>query len=189
MSKLRSGFSELIERFINYRKASGSWNEPNYGLNIRLFDNFCSDNYHPYAEMTQDMVDKWCAKRSTETNRSNETRTQIIRIFIDYLRRRGLTDVEQPTKFKAEPLKYTPYAFDDDELKNFFRVCDSIKPYLGRRATEIRRLTVPVFFRLLYSTGMRTTEARLLKRENVDLAHGIIDIPKFPLKLAYTNLR
>ena len=39
-------------------------------------------------------------------------------------------------------------------------------------------MTCPVFFRLLYSSGIRTTEARLLRRENVDLAHGVLDIQK-----------
>jgi integrase len=42
----------------------------------------------------------------------------------------------------------------------------------------IRKITIPVFFRLLYSTGIRTTEARLLRTENVDLKQGVIDIQK-----------
>lgn len=37
-------------------------------------------------------------------------------------------------------------------------------------------MTVPVFFRLLYSCGIRTNEARLLLRENVDLGRGILDV-------------
>jgi len=86
MSPFRSGFSKLIERFIEYRKASGSWNEPCYGLNIKLFDHFCADNDQSSSVLTQEMVDAWCAKRDTETNRSYETRTRVIRTFIDYLR-------------------------------------------------------------------------------------------------------
>lgn len=38
------------------------------------------------------------------------------------------------------------------------------------------KVEVPVFFRLLYSTGMRTTEARLLRVEDVDLQSGVINI-------------
>ena len=178
MSQLRSSFSNLIEQFIEYRKASGSWNEPNYGLNIRLFDHFCADNYPANMKLTQVMVDTWCVKRTTETNRSNCTRTQVIRVFINHLRNRNLTDVLPPVVLKPEPSAYIPYAFEEDELKRFFHACDSIQPYLGRRASVIRKFTIPVFFRLLYSTGMRTTEARLLKRDNVDLASGIIDIQK-----------
>ena len=37
-------------------------------------------------------------------------------------------------------------------------------------------MSVPVFFRLLYSSGIRTNEARLLLKENVDLRRGILDI-------------
>ena len=179
MNQFRSNFSKLIELFIEYRKASGSWNEPNYGLNIKLFDHFCADNYPADAMMTQEMVDTWCAKRDTETNRSHETRTGVIRLFIDYLRRRNLIDVFPPVKCKPESRTYIPYAFEADELKRFFHACDSIQPYHRKsKASIIRKFTVPVFFRLLYSTGMRTTEARLLKRDNVDLEQGIIDIQK-----------
>ena len=177
MSKFRSCFSALIERFIGYRKASGSWNEISYGQNIGYFDSFCADNYQGQA-LSQEMVDDWCAKRSTETNHSNYKRIQVVRMFIEYLRLRGLSDICPPAKLKAELSNYVPHAFSDDELKRFFHACDSIQPYKGRKVVEIRRLTVPVFFRLLYSTGLRTTEARFLKRKDVDLTHGIVSIQR-----------
>ena len=179
MNQYRSSFAGLIEKFIVYRKASGSWNEPNYGLNIKLFDHFCTDRYPADTVLTQDMVDAWCAKRETEANRSHVTRTGVIRAFVDYLRRRNLTTVIPPLKLKPESKTYIPYAFEDDELERFFHVCDDIQPYHKRKtAAWIRKYTVPVFFRLLFSTGMRTTEARLLKRNDVDLVHGVINIQK-----------
>jgi len=175
MSLYRSEFSGYIERFINYRKASGSWNEPAYGLNIKLFDHFCADNYHG-KELCQDMVDTWCAKRETENNRSCYTRTLIIREFIDYLQKRKLTDVVPATPPKPEKKKYIPYAFSNDELSRFFQECDSIVPYKGRFASVLKKVTCPVFFRLLYSSGIRTTEARYLRCEDVDLTHGVLNI-------------
>ena len=179
MNQYRSNFSGLIEKFIVYRKASGSWNEPNYGLNIKLFDHFCADHYPADIILTQEMVDAWCAKRDTEANRSQDTRTGVVRAFVDYLRRRNLTDVFPPPRFKPESSTYIPYAFEEDELTRFFHACDNIQPYHKRKTESwIRKYTVPVFFRLLYSTGMRTTEARLLNRNDVDLVHGVIDIRK-----------
>jgi len=175
MSLYRSEFSDYIERFINYRKASSSWNEPAYGLNIKLFDHFCADNY-PGKELCQDMVDTWCAKRETENNRSCYTRTLIIREFIDYLQKRKLTDVVPATPPKPEKKKYIPYAFSNDKLSRFFQECDSIVPYKGRFASVLRKVTCPVFFRLLYSSGIRTTEARYLRCEDVDLTNGVLNI-------------
>ena len=37
-------------------------------------------------------------------------------------------------------------------------------------------MQIPVYFRLLYSTGMRTNEARMLRCKDVDLTNGIINI-------------
>jgi len=71
---------------------------------------------------------------------------------------------------------YAPHSFEDDELQRFFCECDHIQPYLGRTTSVLRKLTLPVFFRLLYSSGLRTTEARLLRKENVDLERGVLDI-------------
>jgi len=180
MTQLNSCFAHLIEKFITYRKASGSWNEPCYGLNLKLFDHFCAVNY-PTSEnqnsvLNQEMVNAWCAKRDTETNSSYDTRTRVIRLFINYLLSRGLTSVNPPPILKPEPRTYLPHPFEDDELQRFFHECDSIQPYLGRKPSVIKKLTIPVFFRLLYSSGIRTTEARLLKKADVDLEHGILDI-------------
>ena len=176
MKQFKSGIAHMIERFVWYRKASGSWNEPVYELNIKLFDHFCANNYPASTELKQEMVDSWCAKRSTEKNSSYNIRTTIIRAFIEYLNDRNITNLILPDILKAEPRTYTPHAFEEDELRRFFRECDNIQPYLGRKVSVIRKLTVPVFFRLLYSSGLRTTEARLLKKENVDLEQGILDI-------------
>jgi integrase len=83
-----------------------------------------------------------------------------------------------PARYRPEPGTYIPYDFEEDELKRFFDACDSIYPYLDKQASMIRKYTIPVFFRLLYSTGMRTTEARLLRRGDVDLAQGVINVQK-----------
>lgn len=176
MSLYRSGVAHYIEKFISYRKASGSWNEPAYGLNIKLFDHFCADHYPDNTDLCQEMLNTWCAQRETENNRSCYTRTLVIREFVDYLQKRGLTDVTPVIPPKPEKKKYIPHAFSEEELTRFFYGCDSIIPYMGRRASKLRKLTCPVFFRLLFSSGIRTTEARYLQREDVDLEHGVLNI-------------
>lgn len=176
MSPYRSGFSGTIEKFISYRKASGCWND-GYGKNLRSFDRYCADHY-PGQELCQKMLDEWCAKHETETNWSCCMRTQVIRAFIGYLRNRGLTDAVPPVPPKPEKRKYVPHAFTTSELERFFHECDSIVPYNSGLAYILRKIACPVFFRLLYSSGIRTTEARYLRREDVDLIHGILNIRK-----------
>jgi integrase len=178
MSIYRSGFSEEIEKFVRYRKASGTWNEYASGQNLNYFDHYCADNYSDSSVLTQEMVEMWCSQRDTETSGSCYTRTLVVREFVDYLRQRSLTEVVTPKAPKLGRRKYIPHAFTEDELARFFNECDSIVPYKRRMASVIRKLQCPVFFRLLYSSGLRTTEARYLKMEDVDLAHGVLNISK-----------
>jgi integrase len=73
---------------------------------------------------------------------------------------------------------YTPHPFSKEELKAFFQTADSLRQYnhVSERVSMLRKIEIPVFYRLLYSTGMRTVEARMLNREDVDLQNGIINI-------------
>ena len=82
MSSYHSGFSGSIEAFVNSRKISGAWNETVFGLNIRVFDDYCA-KYYPKEALRQEMVDIWCAKRESENVYSCYTRTLMIRLFIE----------------------------------------------------------------------------------------------------------
>ncbi len=44
------------------------------------------------------------------------------------------------------------------------------------RVSPARHLVIPVFFRVLYCCGLRSSEARLLKVEDVDLETGKLTI-------------
>lgn len=177
MNSYISGFSGLIEQYEKYQKASDSWSEHAHGLNIRYFDRYCALHY-PGQPLCQEMVDEWCRKRETETNTSCFTRTGGIRSFIRYLWERGLTTVEPALPPKPEGRTYIPHAFTDGELCRFFNECDRIVPLRPELKYKMKKITCPVFFRLLYSSGIRTTEARYLKREDVDLEHGVLNIRK-----------
>ena len=108
-----SGFSDLINRFVAFRNASGSWNDISYGMNLKFFDHYCEKNY-PGQELQQKMIDEWCSKRETESNRSYNCRILAIQAFINYLRDRNLTDVAAPISLKMGPIfsiKYEPKFF------------------------------------------------------------------------------
>ena len=176
MKKFNSFLSPLIQAYINYQNASERWNETSYGPNLILFDRYCQKQYPDCNVLSQEIVDNWCRKRKTENNNSCRSRVYVIVSFIRYLRKRGKTDIREPEIPRKERVSYIPHAFTEDELKNFFYACDNIP---NRRLTQelrSRRITIPVFFRLLYSSGIRTNEARLLRVEDVDLNQGILDI-------------
>lgn len=177
MTKYTSFMKDTIYEFIKYRKASQCWNH-GYELYLKTFENYCSNNYENPSEITQEMVDSWCKKRDTEKNRSCNSRIGVIIAFLKYTNSRNITNLEVPSLLKAEKYTNMPHAFTEKELSNFFYACDHIELFNNSTMAKNQKLTIPVFFRLLYSTGMRTTEARLLKVEDIDLDNGIINIKK-----------
>ena len=176
MNKFTSFLAPLIQTYVSYQKASGHWNESSYEPNLLLFDRFCKKQFPDAVHLSQEMVDVWCHKRDTEINNSCRSRVYVIVSFIRYLRKRGKTNVLEPMLPKKERRIYIPHAFTDVELANFFSACDNL-PSVPRTSEQFcRKITIPVFFRLLYSSGMRTNEARMLSVEDIDLCHGIINI-------------
>jgi len=176
MSEFTSFLAPLMRSFVFYRKASGRWNEVSYEMNLRLFDKHCEKHYPSALELERDMVDSWCTQRETETNNSCRSRIYPIVSFLRYLRKRGMTTVSEPIVPRIEPRAYIPHAFTKTELANFFTACDSIPAAPATREQLSRRITIPVFFRLLYSSGLRTNEARMLRREDVTLNSGVLNI-------------
>jgi integrase len=176
MSKYISCAAGLFERFETYQRASGKWNATVYELNLKLFDKYCHKE-SPYATtLTQTMIDGWCAKRATEGSNSNRCRIQVIATCIKYLRVRGLCNLTGPAMPRKKASSYIPHAFTDEELEEFFDACDNITVPVPNKVSRLKKIEVPIFFRLLYSSGIRTTEARLLRVNNVNLEDGILDI-------------
>lgn len=177
MIKFTSLISCQLEDFVRFRKASGNWNSSSYEPNLKLFDSYIAKNYPDADSLTQEMADRWCRKRDTEMNNSCRSRIYVVASFIRYLKERGLTNIEVPDIPVKGHRTYIPHSFTEDELEAFFAECDSIR--LCRNsglAHKLRKIIVPVFFRLLFSSGIRTNEARLLKKDDVSLDHGVINI-------------
>ena len=167
---------QLIQQFIEYRKASNRWNS-SYEDNLRKFDESCSETYADDS-LTQTMVDAWMKPKGRESHQSCNSRVQVIRTFLSYLRERNLTTIITPEALAAPPNQYIPHAFSDEELTQFFQKCDQQVREEIKPRDAVQSLLYSVIFRLLYSSGMRTCEARMLQPEDVDLQHGVINVRK-----------
>ncbi len=178
MPKFTSFLAPLIQDYMTYQKASGRWNDASYEPNLLLFDRYCQTHYPDATSLSPAMIDAWCGQRETETNNSCRSRIYVVVSFIKFLRTRGKTRVMPPDPPRKESRTYIPHAFTETELTNFFRACDTLPLPVGSYTPDqrSRRITIPVFFRLLYSSGLRTNEARLLRVEDMDGPHGILNI-------------
>lgn len=174
----KSKLSAKFEEFVAFRIASGRWNT-SYDYNLHHFEKYIVANYPSCEELTVEMLD-WCKRRETERNNTCISRTTPVRYFLKYANKRGWSTLTPLPTFETN--SYIPHFFTQDELSAFFKECDSyvIRSYQGHKQviTLLNRLQLPVYFRLLYSSGMRTCEARWLKCANINFESGIVKIIK-----------
>jgi len=170
--------SKMLEAYQSHIEASGRLNNRTMER-LRRLNEFCASKYPNAKKLTACIIDDFCKRGEKESAKSRNNRVGAVREFVRFTNGRGFTTLQLPlTTPRANRCTYTPHPFTQEELAAFFAEADSFTPsYTCRdiRAALIR-LELPVFFRLLYSSGMRTTEARLLERCNVDLIAGVINI-------------
>ncbi len=174
----RSKLAPQFEEFVLSRKAARRWSG-SYDDNLHSFDNYCADRFPDSDELCNGMLD-WCRERPTERGNSCRYRITVVANFVRYANKRGWTDTMPPIVPGARPCTYIPHVFSSDEIASLFKGIDShvVKAVKHMKTKDrcLNALELPVYVRLLYSTGMRTNEARWLQRSDVNLNDGVIDI-------------
>jgi len=97
----------------------------------------------------------------------------MIRQFATYLQTIDVQAYIIPKGYYPVEQQYVPYIYSLDELHAFFAETD--KCHYCYECPS-RHFIMPVFFRMIYQCGLRVTEARLLKAEDVDLHTGVLTI-------------
>lgn len=175
----KSVVSEMLEKYISYLKMLAPKICDTTHKNLIRFNNFCARTYPEANVLTDEIVSSWCDRRFSEKCKSRNTRVLPISQFLRYAVRHNWTKVSVPIFLPRGGNKpRIPHIFTEDELADFFNATILVhKPVnISDFDFKLRRMQIPVFFRLLLSTGMRTNEARLLDCEDIDLKNGIIDI-------------
>ena len=165
-------FKDHIKDHVELKQAVGYKYDTDAG-HLKGFDRFTLEKYPHATVLSKEIVLEWCSKKTYEAQANQRSRASVIRQFGKYLDSIGVEAYIILKGYYPAEEKYMPYIYTDDELKRFFAETDKCRychecPY--------RHLIMPVFFRMLYMCGLRSSEARLLKAGDVDLVNGILTI-------------
>ena len=170
----KSGLAGDIGGFIRLKHGLGNIY---YGPSIVLksFDQFCYENFPNESILSKRIVMAWHQRGINRYLSPKTLRLQMTPIchLAKYQCDKGTTAYIFPIKTLPPEKRYTPHIYSNEELIRFFNSTDSCHfshqyPY--------RHLIMPLFFRLLYSCGLRVSEATSLLTENVDIENGVIRI-------------
>lgn len=167
-----SVFAEYISGLIEQKRALGYKYEGEPAI-LKRFDSFCLEYYKDETSLSREIVLKWATKRPHEKPATLQGRITPVSELAKYMIRLGISAYILPKNMLPQRPKYIPHIYSNDELKRIFEQTDNCH-YCSR--VPYRHLVMPVFFRLLYSCGLRLSEARLLKVQDIDLQEGVITI-------------
>ena len=176
----KSSLSSELANFIEIKQASGfHYNEASRVLHH--FDNLIADKFPNSTTLTKEICEQWLLQ-----NIHTKTATQMkivtpVRQFALFLNAIGKPAYVYPSYIPGKIPKYQAHIFSDNEIKAFFASVDKCDTCAWSKAMH---LCIPALFRLLYCTGLRSSEARLLRRRDINLDTGklIIRNSKFRKK-------
>jgi integrase/recombinase XerD len=127
---------------------------------LARFAVFCASEFPGLETVTRASVQAWiaCARR-----RAVKPAT-VNNLIAPYVLPAGVLE---------KPARYVPHIYTDRELAALFAATDRC-----RYCPEVpfRHLVMPVLFRTIYACGLRCSEARLLRVDDVDIDTGVLQI-------------
>ena len=168
-----SVFQKEIQDFIDLKRALG-FSYSSEAASLRRIDIFLSENNLSEKCITKELCDLSCSKRTHETVTNQASRISIMRVFCKYLIDVGIPAYIPPKGITQKRIRYDAHIYTDEELKRFFDEVDKSQsvpdscPYRGD--------VMPVFFRILYTSGMRVSELRLTRIRDINLTEGYIAV-------------
>lgn len=169
-SKLRDDF----ESFIVQKRAAG-YPYCTSAKVLGYLDTMIAAHFPDSEILSKEICDAWIKECSKLHQNTLLRRITPVRQFAKYLVGTGSYAYIIPGGVPHKQIRYDAHIFTETELKAFFASIDGCKksPF-----SSMRCYVIPVFFRLLFTCGLRSSEARLLKVSDVDLSTGKIFIRK-----------
>lgn len=165
-------FKLYIQGFIELKQALG-YKYLSEAAHLKRFDTFTIQKYNSSKQLTKEIVMDWCTKKSYEKQENLCARASIIRQFALYLDNIGMDTYIIPKNYFKSGEPYVPHIYTEDELKRFFQ--ETNKCHYNCQCPN-RHLIMPLLFRMIYTCGLRVSEARQLKVMDVDITNGILTI-------------
>ena len=165
-------FAEHIQNHICLKQALGYKYEAE-ARHLLRFSFFTAEKYPKATILTKEITLDWCSKKSYESQANQCTRASILRQLSIYIESIEIGSYVLPKGYYPTEEQYIPHIYTEDELQRFFHETD-LCHYVSE--CPYRHFVMPVLFRMIYSCGLRSSEARLLKIADVDLEAGILTI-------------
>jgi len=142
---------------------------------LARFEAFCCNEFPGLGAVAKVSVQAWlaAARRRNVAPATLQGLAAPVRELARWLGRRGVPAYVLPAGVLPRPVRFVPHIYTDQELAALFTQTDRCH-YCSE--VPFRHLVMPVLFRTIYACGLRCSEARLLRPDDVDIDAGVLQI-------------
>jgi integrase len=142
---------------------------------LTRFEAFNRSEFPGADTLTEASVQAWivAARRRGVTPATLQSLATPVRELARWLGRRGVAAYLLPRSALPRPARYVPHIYTGQQLAALFAQTDRCH-YCSQ--VPLRHLIMPVLFRTVYACGLRCSEARLLRGDDVDIDTGVLQV-------------
>lgn len=138
------------------------------------FDEFTIQYGLSEPVITRNLIGAWAKSRENDCSRTFYGKCSKLSQLAKYMNEHGVKSYIMPLPKCTNDRGFTPYIFTEEQMQAIFQESDRLLRESRRKDDPI--ISVPCLIRLLYSTGLRITEATSLRNKDVDLDRNVLKV-------------
>lgn len=142
---------------------------------LKELDDFANERQLTDPHITEEFVTEWRKARIADCDRTIYAKYSVLCQLTTLMSRHGCV-CYIPIMPKQPKSNFTPYIFSEEQIAAIFKAADEYRLYDIRMGTAL--FSMPTLLRLLYSTGMRVSEALSIINSDVHLEEQYILLRK-----------
>jgi integrase len=142
---------------------------------LKEFDDFANAESLEDPHVTEEFIRKWRSTRTADCDRTLYAKYSVWSQLTTMMSRKGCVCFI-PRLPKQPKVNFTPYIFTHEQINAIFETGDAYRMYDIRMGTAL--IAMPAILRLLYSTGVRISEALSIRNKDVHMDEHFIHLRK-----------
>ncbi len=168
MEKLRGPFKDIISLFITMKRSSG-YKYININDYVEL-DNHLYNNNITNLKNRKEIFEISVIKENNIERRKK--RYYCLKNLSNFMKDMGMEELYLETMYYSKTKSFEPKILNENEINKIFKEID----LESKKYKDKRKNIYPVLFRLIYSCGLRISEALNIKKANYNKDLGTITI-------------
>lgn len=166
-------FAPYMDGYIKMKESCG-FKILNTKWFFKEFDEYTIKKGLTSADLTRGLIDDWVRTKRNDCDRTLCGKYSHLAQLALYMNEHGVKAYIPPIHKCTNSRGFIPYIFSEQQMLPIFKESDNLLRESHRKDDPI--ISIPCLIRLLYSTGMRITEALSLRNKDVDLGNNVLKI-------------